>query len=695
MTMLPKDGHPGVWHNPDRQPGTPGVFALVIGVSDYLYLREDQNSMHMGSLYVSALTAFQFFQWLASVYRLEGVPVASCRLLLAPTEAELAFEPRLAQHSLVPNFENCSEAIVHWFSDMEQLSPGVAEHSRSLFFYSGHGLEVTEEMQVLLPQDYLRPPVRQYNRAIGTNNLRRGLKALKVNRHFLFMDACRNDHDNLRQQDPLEGSLILNQVVGAARNPRCLVPLFFSSSAGTESFQPRDPKEGISLFGSALLEGLRGTGLKPNCDEQRCVINLDPLLGYCKQRIPLIAKQRFNQEVEQEVRLSGDYVQDPVTEVPIPPPPPPTLNLRPPPPPAAPEDRLPIRPDVPQNWRPSSFREAHSVFGSERVTEPFLDARVFSYSTEEWLHPGDDFKILAVRYSNNQQSYEVELSLDENYIKDSIYWLELSDPLRKFGVVMPTATQRIRFQLQMELSSHDGDGQPSHFTRVALSLSENSDAPYATLAKAWNAYREASVSAATAIMLSPQSEKDMEQVLRDKVESPLGAAIAGLLLVRGQVWHRLHNWLRNVARMFPWFADGCALWAEQLLRQYPSSPALRREALEHLLQLDDREIPLLAEVLAMTYSRLLEFADDSESIPKSQEREKLSRLVGRYRVAVANARSGGLFTVWAGAHEIVRPSMILRNYDAHQAQEQANVGDHAVEIVEEKKETEPFFEREN
>jgi hypothetical protein len=696
MILVQQPEEAGLWRNPRWREGTPGVFALVIGVSNYLHLREDQNSMQMGSLHVSALTAFRFFEWLGSVYRLEGVPIASCRLLVSPTEDELAFEPRLADHNRIPNFDNCSDAILQWFNEMNLLTQQAAEASRSVFFFSGHGLEITEEMQVLLPQDYLRPPVMQYNRAIGTNNLRRGLKGLKVNRHFLFMDACRNDHDNLQQYDPIEGAPILNQPRGQCRNPHSLVPLFFSSAAGRESFQPRNPREGLSLFGSALLEGLSGTGPKLDCDEHRCVINLDPLLGYCKLRIPRIALDSFHQEVEQEVRLSGDYVQDPVTEV-TPPRVPPVLGLRPDLPTIGPEDRFSNQPEVPPNWRPDDFRQAHDVFGSERVTDPFINARVFSYVTGTWLPKGDDFIIHAVRYTPNRRIYEVDFSLSQNHLPDSIYWLQLEDQQRTFGVIVPGVHQNVRFQLTLELSQNDVHPEVGHFTRVALNLAEGSEKPYATLARAWNAYRNATLTSATEIILSPESAQDLERVLFEKVEAPLGAAIAGLLLVKGQVWPRLHHWLRNVSFQFPWFADGAALRAEQMLRQHPSEPGARKEALEHLLQLDQRELPILAEVLGMTYSRLLEFADDSELLT-GKTRDIMTRLVERYRSAISNARPGGLFTVWAGARNTLSPEMILRYHQHEKQQAKAkslpNINE-APKVVEAKAEPEKYLEMGN
>ena len=136
-------------------------------------------------------------------------------------------------------------------------------------------------------------------------------------------------HDNLKQVEPIEGAKILNPVIGSARNSKCYVPLFFPSAAGGQSFQPKDPGQGVSLFGRALLEGLRGTNLRLDCDERRCLVNLDPLLGYCKERVLSIARESFHEEVDQEVSLSGDYVRDPVTQLPPPQPPPLVLGLKP------------------------------------------------------------------------------------------------------------------------------------------------------------------------------------------------------------------------------------------------------------------------------------------------------------------------------------------------------------------------------
>src|SRR5690606_23393004 len=124
---------------------------------------------------------------------------------LAPTPAELAHEPKLGEHCLSPTLQHCEDAIGAWYATMKGLDDQSAAKSRSFFFFSGHGLQVTEDCQILLPQDYLRPPAENVDRALSTQNLANGVKPLKTPHHFFFLDACRNDHNNLGKVASLDG----------------------------------------------------------------------------------------------------------------------------------------------------------------------------------------------------------------------------------------------------------------------------------------------------------------------------------------------------------------------------------------------------------------------------------------------------------------------------------------------------------
>ncbi len=555
--LKPIVGKPGEWQNPNWTPGTPGLFGLVIGVSNYLHLNPaDATTLNMGSLAVSAVTAHSFLEWLDTSYQLDGVPLAKCWFLAAPTPTEVAARPGIIENLLLPDYDACERSIVEWFADMSRLPEAAAEKSRSVFFFSGHGLEVTEEIQTLLPSAYLRPPVPQYNRAIGTSNLRRGLKALKVPLHYFFLDACRSDHDNLKQLTPIEGAQILNQVVGAARNSKCYVPLFFATAAGKQAFQPSDPTKGITLFGTALLEGLNARkGMRPVwVDDQECLIKLDPLLVHCRSRIPAIAQDEFQQTIEQEVRLQGDYTTETVCKIHRP-----KSggsmsvetgrkNYR--------DSLYATDREFPVPVRPKDFQQGHPIFGSETSTIPFVEqARV--YRDGNWVPAGPgDYALSRVRHGNSGE-HEVVLTTDSR----TTSWFEILDidKKQKIGVVLPADGQELKYEFEFDIEG-------ATFKRFACNLSRDNPPLYKKVATAWKKYSNSGMEEALDFMLAPEAAGALEAVLSEKTESPLSAAIATLLLVRSRHWERLHDWPRNLANWFPQLSDGCVLWAEQLLQ---------------------------------------------------------------------------------------------------------------------------------
>src|SRR6266849_9591483 len=84
---------------------SPGTHALIVGISSYPYLRggtdpRAPDDFGFGQLTSPAISAFRFGQWLSE--RAEPpVPLATCRMMLAPSEAELSAEPDL-EHAVSP-----------------------------------------------------------------------------------------------------------------------------------------------------------------------------------------------------------------------------------------------------------------------------------------------------------------------------------------------------------------------------------------------------------------------------------------------------------------------------------------------------------------------------------------------------------------------------------------------------------------
>ena len=65
MSLEARTTEPGLWVNPAWQAGTPGTFAVIIGVSAYPHLvggeAEVSETFGLGQLRVSALTAYEVF----------------------------------------------------------------------------------------------------------------------------------------------------------------------------------------------------------------------------------------------------------------------------------------------------------------------------------------------------------------------------------------------------------------------------------------------------------------------------------------------------------------------------------------------------------------------------------------------------------------------------------------------------------
>ncbi len=267
MALRADPGERGLWVNDIVESGDGGVFALIIGVSRYDHLAGGTNpaaeNFGLGQLAVSALTALRFFVWLSSDYILNGLPVARVRLLLSPLMKgvgesvfdELAnCDSAIVAHAPEATFANCKEAIANWYGEMKDLK--TSAKGRSLFFFSGHGVQIAKSNQLLLPGDYARPR-GSLDEAIRTQNLFECLSSLPtVPAHIVLLDACRNDVDRLRR---VVGTNVIDET-GLPDDPLLELRVLRATAFGLRAYQPKT-QGGMSLFGQALLDGLTA---KPN-----------------------------------------------------------------------------------------------------------------------------------------------------------------------------------------------------------------------------------------------------------------------------------------------------------------------------------------------------------------------------------------------------------------------------------------------
>ena len=661
---LRSDPHsPGLLVNTEWEPGKPGTFSVIIGVSSYDHLENGmraraEDTYGLGQLFVSALTAYRFFIWLRDGYRYSGSPIAKCWLLLSPGEVERRFESALVQYDTPPTMQNCRDAIGAWHKAMSELSKTAVEKSRAFFFFSGHGLEIYQEKQILLPCDYLRPPACDVNEALSTDHLKKGLASLRVPYQFFFLDACRNDQQRLRSMD-IEGARLLNIRLAAYANAYRVAPLFYATTSGNQAWQPQEPSRGISLFGQALIEGLQGQpDIELDCDDGSCVVSVYPLQKFLKKRVVQLL-QGYGATVSQPVVLSGIVDDVPITHVPD------ELVQRT-------DSAVPVvqlglndlfnqqyavRSDV-QGWQPlrrrSSFRRTHEIFGSESMSEIWLErVRVYSLSRRTWLAKTKAFTIHRVERDAGARTYRIVLSLPAD---EKGHWLQISDGITKFACILPSdCYDTLRYSLELDMEYKYKDNSTQWLSRVEGNLSLDNDGPLGTAAALWEQYRNLSIGDAVRMI----DRHLLQETLGGKRQSPLAATVVGLILLRVDHQDLLGNWLRKLADWFPQCSDGLVLWVEQLLRQQGSNvtPSFE-EPIERFLEIYQRGLPHTAEVMgyaAKQVNDLLEFGQ-----PNAKQRIRLLQLQRSLRHALRYFRGGGLVSVFSGGSRAFGPSLALK-----------------------------------
>jgi hypothetical protein len=321
MAIQLEDARTGHWVDP-RYADRPGTFAMVIGVSDYRHLDGSRDpeapkarrQYGLGQLRVSALTATKFFDWLKGKYRYDPAPLSNCWLLLSPTTEE---ENHGLPNAPAATFANCRTALREWYQALASMPASIAEECRAFFFFSGHGIELYEGKQILLPTDYLEPP-EDLNQALSTQQIRLGMRQLRVPHVYFFLDACRNADREMRERNVLvEGQGVVS--AGGSHltyQTGIVAPLIYAAASGGSALEPADPKDGISVFGRALLEGLGGhSDLKLTCDKRECSVDVFPLWKFLEHRIPRLLKEMDKPAGAQVPRNGPDFTDGPITLV--------------------------------------------------------------------------------------------------------------------------------------------------------------------------------------------------------------------------------------------------------------------------------------------------------------------------------------------------------------------------------------------
>ena len=390
-------GKPGLWRETGWTKDTPGVYALVVGVSAYPFLEGGAtpapDTHGLGQLLSSASTAARLFDWLRGSFRRENLPVVWCYLLLSPTAKERAdFDAQGLKHYAEPTYANLRTAIQAWTGSVP-ANPPASENSRTLFFFSGHGVQSNRDA-VLLPSDYLDPGFGNpdFQNCIGVDDLWVWMKESPVAEHVALLDACRNEFTPLASKGASAHGMFPKHPP-AGPSPQSAATLDATSPNAVAYQMPGHP---LTFFGQAVIEALDGAAGGADT-----TLQFGEVVDYVQPRVNILLKDATGQPLDQSVyfRFAGkrrDFVFAEIARRQ-------TLGFGAPaatsraPGMALPEpsavvqdalrarfdDALEVRDAIRLQELAASFPEAHRRFGHEYATFPWVDGRAGLYALED------------------------------------------------------------------------------------------------------------------------------------------------------------------------------------------------------------------------------------------------------------------------------------------------------------------------
>jgi hypothetical protein len=571
MTLVPVANTLGLWQDPNWNPETPGLYALIVGVSNYPHLRggsaQAKETFNLGQLEVSARTAAAVFDWLRSDYQHADLPVVWCYLLLSPSKAEEQF----LQNEKVAHYENPTDsqlrgAIQLWCSCLPTQSVPAGK-SRTLFFYSGHGLQSNWD-PLLLPSDYLSPPNLKpvLEKCVSAKEMTEWMKTHPVSEHLAIFDACRNQSAPLATIGSTANSVFPTNPPGP---PPKVVASLSATAPNSTAYQTSGDE--FTFFGRALIEGLDGAGGKTTVHRAGALdVEFMDLLKYVKPRVMQLLKGH-NETLEQTARgaLEPCDANLIVTQVPAGAPLPVRSIARSlltkskshlgPLEAEWAEDAEKIQDshfniavDVPVPFSAlRDFDTAHGYFGHEYASGFWAGFRLHALSNRRLL--GDD-RVRVHRVTRDDESTIVRVDME--------LFPERGGVLAAFGGIarglqaLPLPTDEQGFVPVRLTLAFDHHG----LLRVEGQLGPSERPHYDYL---WKLSRIAKF-ASFADAAKEADPKKLQAAVEDKLQATTAAIAGAIILASGGKIRTVEDWTRNLMNWFPDMPDGAVLWAESL-----------------------------------------------------------------------------------------------------------------------------------
>ncbi|MBY5898019.1 caspase family protein [Rhizobium leguminosarum] len=247
-----------------RLAGKPGLHAFVVGVSDYPNLpaltpqnRSDRAAPHFGlrKLASPALSAYRIARALTLWKPTLTVPLATVRLLLAPSAEEKLTTHSLAAAAPRPTWQNFATAAANWRKDVSTHPDNVA-----LFYFGGHGIQRYLHDQILLLEGFGDGIGAYLSHGVDTQRLIRGMATApeypNMGRRQLFLfDACRFSPPEVVKRD-IENVGDIWQLPNSLLDDRSCTVLY-ATAPGKLSYANRGQS---TVFAKAFIRAMNREG---------------------------------------------------------------------------------------------------------------------------------------------------------------------------------------------------------------------------------------------------------------------------------------------------------------------------------------------------------------------------------------------------------------------------------------------------
>lgn len=294
------------WYTTSDPGDAPGVNALVIGVSSYDYLPEEgdptsDDTFGLGQLKTPASSAFRFASWLRrddAGYAYPGARVASIRLLLSPSNEELAADPDL--EALMPAMPpptraNVMEALRDWESECLGHPDSVG-----VLYAAGHGLQFGDKGGgFVMLQDFAARNAGKLENMLDVGTTRLAMSRDDAPQTQLyFVDACRIEPAEFK---PYMANPKAAALDGEGSGSAHTSVVYFAATPGTAAYGDR--KKG-TLFCEALMQSMEG--LAGIMTPSGWAVTVSSLIDALADRLPLLADQ-LGATLPQNPTVGGEY----------------------------------------------------------------------------------------------------------------------------------------------------------------------------------------------------------------------------------------------------------------------------------------------------------------------------------------------------------------------------------------------------